>query len=226
MSSYPSRHPSLLRRLVRADDGATIVEFALIAPTLCLLLIGAFDISHTLYMQSVLQGAVQKAARDGTLESASGATSTPRDLLDQLVKEQILPLNKNAQIDFNRRFYRTFSDAAAAKSEEFTDSDPGDPFHDGKCNNGEPFKDANNNGRFDRDGGDSADRAGARDNIVYTVIVTYPRMFPLDKFIGGSGTTTLNASTVLASQPYGDQDKYSAPSIGHCGMGTPGSDAP
>lgn len=227
MSEFLPTRQARLRTLAPAEDGATIVEFALIAPTLCLLLIGAFDISHTLYMQSVLQGAVQKAARDGTLESASGSVSTPRDLLDQMVKNQILPLNNAAQISFNRRFYRTFSDAAAAKAEEFTDtSDPANPFHDGKCNNGEPYIDANNNGRFDRDGGDSADRAGARDNIVYTVTVSYPRMFPLDRFIGGSGTTTLNASTVLASQPYGDQGKYEAPTVGHCGTGTPGSDAP
>ncbi|HWJ71438.1 MAG TPA: TadE family protein [Sphingobium sp.] len=203
-----------------------MVEFALIAPTLCLFLIGAFDISHTLYMQSVLQGAVQKAARDGTLESASGSDSTPRDLLDEMVREQLLPLNKNAQINFNRRFYRTFSEAAAAKAEKFTDSASPSLYHDGKCNNGEAYEDANNNGRFDRDGGDSADRAGARDNIVYTVTVSYPRLFPLDRLIGGNGTTTLNASTVLASQPYGDQDRYSPMTIRHCGTGTPGSDAP
>lgn len=222
-----ARLPAPLRGIARAEEGVTIVEFALIAPALCLLLIGAFDVGHTLYMQSILQGAVQKAARDGTLESAAGSDSTPRDVLDQRVRDQLLPLNKSADIQFNRRFYRTFSDAAEAKAETFTDtSDPASPYQDGKCNNGEPFVDANNNGRFDRDGGDSADHAGARDNIVYTVTVSYPRMFPLDRFIGGSGTTTLSASTVLASQPYGDQGTYDEPTVGHCGMGTPGSDAP
>lgn len=216
-----------LAGLPAAQEGATLLEFAFIAPMLCLLLIGAFDAGHTLYMQSVVQGAVQNAARSGTLESASGADSTPRDSIDQVVKNQILPLNKSAKIDISRRFYRTFSDAAAAKAEEFTDtSDPASPYHDGKCNNGEPFVDANNNGRFDRDGADSADHAGARDNIVYTVTVSYPRMFPLHRFIGGSSTTTVSASTVLANQPYGDQDTYSAPTTGHCGTGTPGLDKP
>jgi len=222
--------PSITARLAGlrdAQEGATLVEFGFIAPMLCLLLIGAFDIGHTLYMQSVVQGAVQNAARYGTLESASGADSTPRDAIDQVVKNQILPLNKSAKIDITRRFYRSFSDAAAAKAEEFTDTgDLASPFHDGKCNNGEPFVDANNNGRFDRDGADSADHAGARDNIVYTVTVSYPRMFPLNRFIGGSPTTTVTASTILANQPYGDQGTYSAPTTGNCGIGTPGADQP
>ncbi|HZV17899.1 MAG TPA: TadE family protein [Sphingobium sp.] len=216
-----------LAGLSDAQDGATLVEFGLIAPMLSLLLIGAFDIGHTLYMQSVVQGAVQNAGRYGTLESASGTSSTPRDAIDQGVKRQILELNRNATIVINRRFYRTFSDAAAAKAEEFTDtSDPASPYNDGKCNNGEPFVDVNNNGRFDRDGADSADRAGARDNIVYTVTVTYPRMFPLHKLIGGSPTTRIVASTILANQPYGDQGSYAAPTTGHCGLGTPGVDQP
>jgi len=222
------RPPAILRRLARlprAREGATLVEFGFIAPMLCLLLVGAFDVGHTLYMQSVVQGAVQNAARQGTLESTSGESSLPRDAIDQAVKNQILPLNRNADIRINRRFYRTFSDAAAAKSEEFTDTASG-PYSDGKCNNGEPFVDVNNNGRFDRDGADSADHAGARDNIVYTVTVSYPRMFPLHRFIGGSDTTTITASTILANQPYGDQGQYGAPSNANCGIGMPGFDQP
>lgn len=218
---------SRLKRLSDAQDGATLLEFGFIAPMLCLLLIGAFEIGHTLYMQSIVQGAAQNAARFGTLEKASGADSTPRDAIDQMVKNQILPLNKDAEIDITRRFYRTFSDAAAAQAEEFTDtSDVSSPYHDGKCNNGEPFVDANNNGRFDRDGADSADNAGARDNIVYTVTVSYPRMFPLHKFIGGSPTTTVTASTILANQPYGEQGTYDPPKTSNCGIGSPGVDQP
>lgn len=218
--------PALPGSLAEDSRGATILEFGLIAPTLCLLLIGAFDVGHTLYMQSVLDGAVQKAARDGTLQSAAGASSLPRDALDQLVRNQILPLNKNATIEFNRRFYRTFTDAAAAKHEDFVDTaDTSSPYHDEKCNNGETFTDSNNNGVFDRDGADSIDHAGARDNVVYTVTVSYPRMFPLDRFIGGSGTTKLTASTILSNQPFGDQGEYEPPEQLNCGIGGPGEDA-
>jgi Flp pilus assembly protein TadG len=218
------RHP--LSRLAKAQDGATILEFGLIAPALCVLLLGSLDVAHTLYMQSVLQGAVQKAARDGTLESSAGMGSTPRDAIDTIVKNQLGTLNKTATITITRRFYKTFSKAAAAQAETFTDSAAPSPFRDGKCNNGEAYVDANDNGRFDRDGGDSIENAGARDNVVYTVNVSYPRMFPLDKLVGGKGTTSLTATTVLANQPYGDQAQYNTPSARNCGIGVVGADAP
>jgi|GEM_PF-113789 len=215
-----------LRRLTRAQDGTTILEFGLISPALIVLLFGALDIGHTLYMQSVLQGALQKAARDGTMETAAGTGSTTRDAIDNAVRTQLGLLNKTATITITRRFYKTFSKAAAAQAETFTDSAVGSLYRDGKCNNSETYIDANNNGVFDRDGGDSIDRAGARDNVVYTVRVSYPRLFPLDRFIGGRGTTTLMGSTVLANQPFGDQEKYDAPTTDTCGVGTPNLDAP
>ncbi len=46
--------------------------------------------------------------------------------------------------------------------------------------------------------------------------ISYPRMFPIDKLIGGNGRTNLTATTVLANQPYGTQASYGAPAVGHC----------
>lgn len=203
------------RRLGRADDGATITEFGLISPVLFLLLFGGFDIGHTLYMKTVLEGAVQKAARDSSLESASGNTDTVRSKIDTVVRNQLLPLNRNAEITFSRRFYRTFTDAAAAAAEEFNDS-PSGPFANGVCDNGESFIDVNNNGVWDADGGDSIDRAGARDNVVYIVTVEYDRLFPLHAFIDVPSRQRLTTSMVLANQPYGDQDSYDAPTTRTC----------
>lgn len=200
-----------LRAVARDERGAALTEFGLISPVLFLLLFGAFDIGHTLYMQSVLQGSLQKAARDGTLEAAAGNVDDPRDIIDDMVRAQILPLHNAAEITFDRRFYRTFTDAAAAEAEEIVNDDG-----NGQCDTGESFMDANHNGVWDSDGGDAVNNAGARDNVVYTVTVEYPRLFPLYKFIGGSDTSTLVATTVLANQPFGDQDKYDAPVAVEC----------
>jgi hypothetical protein len=41
-------------------------------------------------------------------------------------------------------------------------------------------------------------------------------MFPLDKLIGGKGTTILTASTVLSNQPFGNQGNYGAPTVRNC----------
>jgi hypothetical protein len=176
---------------------------------------GAFDVGHTLYVKTVLEGAVQKAARDATLQDASGNDATVRNAIDTAVRNQVLPLNRTATITVSRRFYKTFSDAAAAQAEDFTDSASG-TFANGVCDNDETFVDVNENGVWDADGGSSADRAGARDNVVYTVTVQYPRLFPLHAFIDVPDTTNLSASTVLANQPYGDQEQYGAPTTGTC----------
>lgn len=204
-----------LREFVRAEEGAALTEFGLISPVLFLLLFGAFDLGHTLYMKTVLEGAVQKAARDASLQSASGNDPSVRSAIDNAVESQLRPLNGSATITFDRRFYRTFTEAEAAEAEEFTDSASG-TFANGICDNGETFTDRNNNGVWDGDGGDSINRAGARDNVVYTVTIEYPRLFPLHSFIDVPDTMNLSASTVLANQPYGDQDSYDAPTTGNC----------
>ncbi len=200
-----------VKRLAADERGSTLLEFAFVAPILTLLLVGGFDIAHALYMRGVLQGIVQKVARDGTLE-ASGTTSAG-DALDARVRDQVrfLYAGVNTQnLTFSRRFYRTFSQAAAAQEEHYTDTNA-----NGTCDNNEPYQDDNNNSTWDRDGGD-AGQGGAKDKTLYTVSLTYPRLTPLAGFIGVGPTATVRASTVLANQPYNDQGSYGAPTARNC----------
>ncbi|MFD2578707.1 TadE/TadG family type IV pilus assembly protein [Novosphingobium colocasiae] len=62
-------------RLRGACEGAAAVEFALAAPVLLVLLIGMFDMGHMAYLNAVLNGAVEKVARDSALETANTTTS-------------------------------------------------------------------------------------------------------------------------------------------------------
>src|SRR5690606_18366626 len=118
--------------------GATIVEFAMVAPVMGLVVLGAFDVGHTLYMRSTLQGVLQKAARDATLES--GLQGTTQTALDNKVRAQVLALANNATIQFSRQYYRSFTNAASSQFEPYTDTDS-----NGTCNGGEPYQDNNNN---------------------------------------------------------------------------------
>lgn len=200
--------PRRLAAIGSDSRGATLVEFAFVAPVLGLVLLGAFDVAHTLYMRGVLQGVVQKVARDSSLESGTEAEQQAK--LDGRVSKQVKQLAKDAEITFTRRFYRTFSEAAAARAEIWTDLDD-----DGICNNSEPYEDANHNNTWDRDGG-NAGQGGAKDATVYTVTVTHQRFFPIYNIIGGSNTTTIRASTVLRNQPYSDQGTYDPPVVRNC----------
>lgn len=197
------------RASLSADErGSTIIEFAIVAPVICLLLLGGFDTAHSLYMRAVLQGVMQKTARDSALES--GTDPVQQAALDAKVRGQVSAIANNATITFTRRYYKTFSKAAAAQAESYTDTNA-----NGRCDNGEPFQDNNNNGVWDKDGGD-AGQGGAKDRTLYTVSLSYPRFFPLWKIIGGSNVTKISAATVLENQPYTDQSSYAAPTVGHC----------
>jgi Flp pilus assembly pilin Flp len=190
-------------RLLSDRRGATIIEFAIIAPVLGLLLLGAFDTAHSLY--------VQKVSRDSALES--GATGAQQNALDNKVRTSVKAIANNAEIEFTRRFYRTFSSAAAALAEPFPAAN--DTNHNGICDNNEIFQDDNRNGVRDMDGGDSG-QGGAKDRTLYTVSVSYPRFFPLYGIIGGSNMTRISAETVLQNQPYSDQGSYDGSLEGHC----------
>ena len=78
-----------------------------------------------------------------------------------------------------------------------------------------PYSDANNNGTWDKDGGNSG-QGGARDITILKVSVSYPHLFPLWKMLGRSNTESISAQTVLANQPYGDQSQYSTPVTRNC----------
>jgi hypothetical protein len=161
---------------------------------------GLFDALFNLYMVSTLQGVVQKAARDSTLQSYN--TPTGEATLDAAVTAQIHTLLPSATVPPPTRIsYRTYADAAAKKAEPWTDTD-----HDGTCDNGEPYTDINSNGTWDADGGNDAG-GGAKDKTIYTVTVSYPRLFPVARLIGLPSNVTLTATTVLQNQPYDDQSQ-------------------
>lgn len=199
---------AVLGRLRGDTRGATVVEFGFVAPVLCLALVGAFDIAHTLYIRSVLQGIVQKVGRDSALEGNDDADI--QTALDNKVKAQARALVNNATITITRRYYKTFTKAAAAQAETWTDTNS-----NGRCDANEPYEDANRNGIWDSDGAD-AGQGGAKDAVVYTVAMTYNRMFPLYALLKLPGTTKVTAATILKNQPYADQDEYGTPVVRNC----------
>ena len=56
-----------IQRLRTDCRGATIIEFAIVAPVMMFLLMGLGDLLYQLYLQSILDGALQKAGRDSTI---------------------------------------------------------------------------------------------------------------------------------------------------------------
>ncbi len=193
-----------LRRLIRDARGATIVEFAFVAPVMCLLLVGGFDVGHTLYMRATLQGAVQKAARDASLEN--GASN--EEAIDARIRSEVENLANNAVVTFARRAYRNY-EQAERRHEDYTDTNG-----NGTCDAGEPYVEENGVAGWQSDMG-TVGQGGAKDAVIYRVTASYPAMLPLWRFINGSNQVTVEATTVLRNQPYGGQAR-TLPGTGNC----------
>jgi Flp pilus assembly protein TadG len=191
--------------LFRDTSGVTIIEFALISPVLMIMLFGLLDLAHSMYTAQMLQGAIQKAARDSTIEGASTSATT----LDGRVSSAVLAIAPGSTLSFSRKSYSNFT--SASRPENYDDLNS-----NGTCDNGEAFEDANKNGTWDKDIG-STGFGGARDAVLYTVTVAYKRLFPIAAFIPGQAKTiTMSATNVLRNQPYGLSASNGAPATGNC----------
>lgn len=193
----------LAHRLTRDCRGVYAVEFALILPVLLLLMMGMGELAFQSYAQSVLNGAMQKAARDSTIQG--NGTDAQSAAMDASVRGMV------SRVVGSRASYQSsrtnFDNYAAIAGEPFTDSkypNTAVGAYDGVCNHNESYVDVNNNGRYDLNLGASG-QGGASEITNYTMQVTYNRLFPVRLF-GWSSTVILTASTILKNQPYQTQN--------------------
>lgn len=201
---HPRPRPRPVGRVFRDTTGITVVEFAVVAPVLLLLILGMGDLGFQVYATANLEGSLQRAAREATLEKGFSI----QDQIDQSVKEQVKRVLPAADVSITRRNYKKFADIVTP--EIFTDNNG-----DGICNDGEPFEDINANGVWDMDRG-SDGLGGARDAVLFTATASYSRMFPLANFVPGiEREVQLVATTVLRNQPYNEQ-RERVPEEGNC----------
>ncbi|TGX52794.1 pilus assembly protein [Sphingomonas gei] len=182
----------LFTSLRRDSRGAALIEFAIISPVFLTVIMGFGELSYQAYVRAVLSGAMQKAGRDSTIQGAGART----DALDQKVIAMVRTVAKNATFSSTRKNYAQFGNIAP---EAFTDANANGIRDAGEC-----FGDINGNGIWDADPGKSG-QGGAGDVAVYTVTMTYPRLFPVAGWFGWGSNQTLTATTTLKNQPYASQ---------------------
>ena len=209
------RLPARLRGDAR---GATITEFAIVSPVMMVLIMGLGDLLYQSYAQSLLNGALQKAGRDSGIQGGDILGST----IDGKVVGVVSTIVKNpanscatsptgATWCSTRRNYDTFTEVAP---EPFIDTN-----NNGIRDPGECFTDINNNGTWDADpsaNGGLSGQGGAGGVTLYSMRITYPRLFPVAGLLGWSSTATINASTLLKNQPYASQVNVTTPTKTVC----------
>ncbi|UVO53220.1 TadE/TadG family type IV pilus assembly protein [Sphingomonas sp. SUN039] len=191
---------ALIKRLRADKRGAALVEFALVAPALLLVIMGLLDMTYRLYAKAMFEGAVQKAARDATLESGSVATVSAA--LDEKVKNSFRQVNASvtdSNFTFTRRNFKDFS--SSGKMEPSTG--PGGQCAAPSGGTTYTYVDVNNSNSWDD--GAQAGQGGADDVVLYTAQVTYRSLFPVNSLFGASQYQTIKSSTVLRNQPYNNQ---------------------
>ena len=190
--------------VLRDRRGATIVEFAIILPVMMMLIMGLGEMLYQEYIQAVLNGAVQKAGRDSGIQGGADQTGTIDASVIGMIGS-VLPVptqncsGQNTTIATycsTRENYDTFTEVAP---EPFNDTNG-----NGKCDAGESYSDENGNQQWDADPGISG-QGGANDVTLYSMVLTYPRFFPVAALLGFSNTATLTSSTLLKNQPYAAQ---------------------
>ena len=187
---------NLSARIVGDQRGTTIIEFAVVAPVLLMIIIGGMEIGHLGYVKGITRAALQVAARDSGLES----NSSSQNAVDAALRDRIKTVIPNASISIQRRSYTDFTDVNTP--EDFNDSNGNGLYDPNEC-----FTDMNGNARWDADRGRSNSQGGADDVVLYTVSVSYNKIFPLWKLIGQPSTNVISAETTLRNQPFGVQSQ-------------------
>lgn len=182
----------ILRPIIGDNRAVTVIEFAIVAPVMILLIMGLGELMYTIYAQSVLNGAIQKAARDSAIQGGGDRVLD----LDTRVMEQFHAIAPRATHTSSRASYHNFG---SVRPERFDDGNGNNIFDAGEC-----FYDINNNGRWDVDPG-IANQGGASDVTRYRITVTYPRPFPMAQLLGWDANATMTAETLIKNQPYATQ---------------------
>lgn len=183
-----------VRALPGEQRGVAATEFAMIAPVFFMMIIGIFDLGQMAYGISVLNGAVQKAARDSSLETADTSVA------DDMVKAQIHSIFPGGTYSSTRTSYFDFVDIG--RPERWNDAD-----NDGTCDNNESYVDENGNGRWDQDIGVDGN-GGANDVVVYRFTVTYKPVFAIPFMPSQWNERSLTATAIRKNQPFAYQEGY------------------
>lgn len=187
-----ARKPS--RSLLKQQDGATAIEFALISPILILFVIGIIEVSMMLLAQNILESATFIAARTSkTGYTADGITR--EDTIMQALNERASAFLDVSKIKINSLSYNEFGDIG--QPEPFVDANA-----NGVRDSGENYTDVNHNSKYDSDMG-SGGAGGAGQLVVYTVTYPWHVFTPImSQFVGANGIINLTARTVVRNEPF------------------------
>ena len=159
-----SRTFALIRKLRADERGATIVEFALVALPLSVLIMGGIDLGHQTYIRSTMQGALNDAARRAAVQdpqfTASGSTTEER--VTNTILNQLEPIAPGAELTITQANFYDFS-GIGNPEKLMTDIDGDGTYDEG---DGDCYSDLDEDGEYDTDSGRTG--IGAANDVAST----------------------------------------------------------
>ncbi len=181
-----------LRRLQREEEGATVVEFALVLPVFVLAVVGAIETAMVIFISSSIESAVLEASRFGVTGGSTPGVSRDEKVL-QIVGQKTYGLVDMDKVGIETLVYESFDDIG--QPEPFEDLN-GNGIHDA----GEPFTDVNGNGQWDADMG-AAGLGGPSDVVVYRVNYAWGIMTPFMRGVMGDSIEHVS-SVAVRNEPF------------------------
>lgn len=189
-------HTHIVRRLWRAEDGVSAIEFAIIAPVLMLLMFGIVEFATIMLLANIMENATSISSRLGKTGYAASGKSREETIRDS-VAERAGNLIDPSKLEITSRYYEQFDQIGDAE-----------PWNDANTNGipetGE-YNDINGNGQWDSDMG-LAGYGDAEDIVVYTIRYPWGVMTPIMREViaDDNGDFQLTAHAVVKNEPFDD----------------------
>lgn len=151
--------------LARCQKGVTVVEFAMLAPAMIVLIAGSIEAAHFLMVKIALEGALSTAARESIAKlnmTDDARDQAMRDRIGALMMPHHVAQGHNMVIE--TKVYRSFGSSYPEAFQDVNGNGAYDP--------GEPFDDRNRNGVRDTDAQVTGKMGGVGDVVSYRV--TFP----------------------------------------------------
>jgi Flp pilus assembly pilin Flp len=184
--------PRCLRRLRRDEDGATVVEFALVFPVFRLAVLGAIETAMVIFISSSIEAAVLEASRYGITGGTVPGVTREESVLG-IVEDKTYGLVDMDKVEIDTLVYESFNDIG--QPEPFDDANANTAYDDG-----EDFSDVNGNGQWDADMG-AAGLGGPSDVVVYSVSYAWGIMTPMMRNVMGESITHVS-SVAVRNEPF------------------------
>lgn len=184
-----------LRGFLRAREGVTAMEFAIIAPVLMLLMFGIVEFALLMLVTNMMESATAVSSRlgkTGYVEAGMTREQTIRQAIATRAGNLIDPA------------YLTITSKAYAQFDQIGDAEPWNDANGNGAPDAGEWTDVNGNGTYDTDMG-AAGYGDAEDIVVYTISYPWSIATPiLREVIGTSGTYTITSHAVVKNEPYDD----------------------